>query len=54
MLKLDKYKLNRLKTFDYHLKERYGEENSPGRKSFEAEAKAWYYAEFVRLFRAED
>ena len=44
-LKLDKNKLAGLKTLDDHLTERYGEENSPERKEFEAKAKAWYYAE---------
>ena len=48
MLKLDMNKLAGLKTFDDHLKERYGEEeNSPERKEFEAKAKAWYYAELL-------
>ena len=32
MLKLDKNKLAGLKTFDDHLQERYGDENSPERK----------------------
>lgn len=41
-------KLAGLKTFDDHLKERYGEENSPERKEFEAKAKAWYYAELLK------
>ena len=35
MLKLDKNKLAGLKTFDDHLQERYGDENSPERKEFE-------------------
>ena len=47
MLKLDKNKLAGLKTFDDHLQERYGDENSPERKEFEAKAKAWYYAELL-------
>ena len=34
MLKLDKNKLAGLKTFDDHLQERYGDENSPERKEF--------------------
>ena len=38
-LKLDKNKLAGLKTLDDHLTERYGEENSPERKEFEAKAK---------------
>ena len=46
MLKLDKEKLACLKTFDDHLQERYGGENSPERKEFEA--KAWYYAELLK------
>lgn len=46
MLKLDKEKLVGLKTFDDHLQERYGGENSPERKEFEA--KAWYYAELLK------
>ncbi len=46
MLKLDKEKLAGLKTFDDHLQERYGGENSPERKEFEA--KAWYYAELLK------
>ena len=41
MLKLDNNKLSGLKTFDNHLQERYGDENSPERKEFEAKAKAW-------------
>ena len=48
MLKLDKNKLAGLKTFDDHLQERYGDENSPERKEFEAKAKAWYYAELLK------
>ena len=48
MLKLDKNKLAGLKTFDDHLQERYGAENSPVRKEFEAKAKAWYYAELLK------
>lgn len=48
MLKLDKEKLVGLKTFDDHLQERYGGENSPERKEFEAKAKAWYYAELLK------
>lgn len=36
MLKLDKNKLADLNTFDDHLQERYGDENSPKRKEFEA------------------
>lgn len=48
MLKLDKEKLAGLKTFDDHLQERYGGENSPERKEFEAKAKAWYYAELLK------
>ena len=40
MLKLDKNKLAGLKTFDDHLQERYGDENSPERKEFEAKTKA--------------
>ena len=47
MLKLDKNKLAGLKTFDDHLQERYGDENSPERKEFEAKAKASYYAELI-------
>lgn len=47
MLKLDNNKLSGLKTFDNHLQERYGDENSLERKEFEAKAKAWYYAELV-------
>lgn len=39
MLKLDKNKLAGLKTFDDHLQERYGDENSPERKEFEAKPK---------------
>ena len=52
MLKLDKNKLAGLKTFDDHLQERYGDENSPERKEFEAKAKAWYYAERLPFFRS--
>ena len=48
MLKLDKNKLAVLKTFDGHLQERYGDENSPERKEFVAKAKAWYYAELLK------
>lgn len=48
MLKLDKNKLAGLKTFDDHLQERYGDENSPERKEFEAKTKAWYYAELLK------
>ena len=48
MLKLDKNKLAALKTFDDHLQERYGDENSPERKEFEAKTKAWYYAELLK------
>ena len=48
MLKLDNNKLSGLKTFDNHLQERYGDENSPERKEFEAKAKAWYYAELLK------
>ena len=48
MLKLDKNKLAGLKTFDDHLQERYGDENSPERKEFEAKAKAWYYVELLK------
>lgn len=48
MLKLDKNKLTGLKTFDDHLQERYGDENSPERKEFEAKTKAWYYAELLK------
>ena len=46
MLKLDKKKLAGLKTFDDHLQEKYGDENSVERKEFEA--KAWYYAELLK------
>ena len=48
MLKLDMNNLAGLKTFDDHLKEKYGKENSPERKDFEAKAKAWYYAELLK------
>ncbi len=48
MLKIDIQKLAGLKTFDDHLQERYGDENSPKRKDFEAKAKAWYYAELLK------
>ncbi len=48
MLKLDKNKLAGLKTFDDHLQERYGDENSAERKEFEAKTKAWYYAELLK------
>lgn len=48
MMKLDMNKLAGLKTFDDHLQERYGDENSPERKEFEAKAKAWYYAELLK------
>ena len=48
MLKLDKNKLAGLKTFDDHLQERYGDENSAERKEFEAKAKAWYMPSFLK------
>ncbi len=48
MRELDEKKLASLKTFDDHLKEQYGEENSPLRRDFDAKARAWYYAELLR------
>ena len=48
MLKLGLDKLAGLKTFDDHLKEKYGDENNLERKEFEAKAKAWYYAEILK------
>ena len=48
MLKLDNNKLSGLKTFDNHLQERYGDENSPERKEFEAKAEVWYRTELYK------
>ena len=48
MIKLDNNKLASLKSFDDHLKDVYGEANSPARMEFEAKSKAWYYAELLK------
>ena len=48
MLKLGLDKLAGLKTFDDHLKEKYGDDNSLERKESEAKTKAWYYAEILK------
>ena len=48
MQKLNSNKLAQLRTFDEHLSEQYGKENSQERKDFEAKAKAWYYAEILK------
>lgn len=48
MLKFNEEKLAKLKTFEDHLREKYGEPGSEARKDFEARAKAWYYAELQK------
>ena len=48
MLKFNKEKLAKLRTFDDVLQEKYGEPDSEARKDFDARAKAWYYAELLK------
>ena len=48
MVNLDMNKLKGHKSFDSYLDEQHGEENSVERKEFEAKAKAWYYAEWLK------
>ena len=45
---LDDKKLAQLSTFDDQLDRLYGAEGSVRRNEFEAQAKAWYYAELLR------
>ena len=56
MLKFNKEKLAKLRTFDDVLQEKYGEPDSEARKDFDARAKAWYYAELLKdgIVRPED
>lgn len=49
MLKFNEEKLAKLRTFDDVLQEKYGEPGSAARKEFDARAKAWYYAELLRM-----
>ena len=48
MLKFNKEKLAKLRTFEDHLREEIGEPGSEARKDFDARAKAWYYAELLK------
>ena len=48
MQMLNEQKLSSLHTFDEHIKNQYGDENSPERKDFDAKTKAWYYAELLK------
>ena len=49
MVKFNEEKLAKLRTFEDHLREKYGEPGSAARKEFDARAKAWYNAELLKI-----
>ncbi len=48
MVKFKEEKRAKLRTFEDHLREKYGEFGSEVRNDFDARAKAWYYAELLK------
>jgi DNA-binding XRE family transcriptional regulator len=48
MIKIDEKKWAKLPKIEDRLEGKYGPEDSPSRKEFQAKAEAWYYAEILR------